>query len=88
MRRLSGVLLFAAAALAQPPIKPIPAAGIEVPAADRAELESGLAHLQASIARQTPKLPDYAVIDTTTPPGPRFPGKIVLAGFFNEDWSM
>ena len=39
-------------------------------------------------ARQTPKLPDYAVVDTTTPPGPRYPGKIVLAGFFNEDWKM
>ena len=39
-------------------------------------------------ARQTPKLPDYAVIDTTTPPGPRYPGKIVLAGFFDEDWKM
>jgi poly(3-hydroxybutyrate) depolymerase len=39
-------------------------------------------------ARQTPKLPDYAVVDTTTPPGPRYPGKIVLAGFFNEDWGM
>jgi hypothetical protein len=39
-------------------------------------------------ARQTPKLPDYAVVDTTTPPGPRYPGKIVLAGFFNENWGM
>ena len=36
-------------------------------------------------ARQIPKLPDYAVVDTTTPPGPRYPGKIVQAGFFNED---
>ena len=39
-------------------------------------------------ARQTPKLPDYAVVDTTTPPGPRYPGKIVEAGFFNEDWKL
>ena len=39
-------------------------------------------------ARQTPKLPDYAVVDTTTPAGPRYPGKIVLAGFFDEDWKM
>uniref|UniRef100_Q01VN5 Peptidase S9 prolyl oligopeptidase catalytic domain-containing protein n=1 Tax=Solibacter usitatus (strain Ellin6076) TaxID=234267 RepID=Q01VN5_SOLUE len=39
-------------------------------------------------ARQTPKLPDYAVVDTTTPPGPRYPGKIVLAGFFDEDWRL
>jgi predicted peptidase len=39
-------------------------------------------------ARQTPKLPDFAVVDTTTPPGPRYPGKIVQAGFFNEDWKL
>ncbi|SPF50133.1 conserved exported hypothetical protein [Candidatus Sulfopaludibacter sp. SbA4] len=39
-------------------------------------------------ARQIPKLPDYAVVDTTTPPNDRYPGKIVLAGFFNEDWSL
>jgi len=37
-------------------------------------------------ARQTPKLPDYAVVDTTTPPDSRYPGKIVLAGFFDEEW--
>ena len=39
-------------------------------------------------ARQTPKLPDYAVVDITTPPGQRYPGKIVLAGFFNEEWNL
>jgi hypothetical protein len=39
-------------------------------------------------ARQIPKLPDYAVIDTTTPPDFRYPGKVVLAGFFREDWSL
>jgi len=39
-------------------------------------------------ARQTPKLPDYAVVDTSTPPDARFPGKIVQAGFFDEDWKM
>ncbi len=39
-------------------------------------------------ARQTPKLPDWAIVDTTTPPGPRYPGKIVAAGFFNEDWAL
>ena len=39
-------------------------------------------------ARQIPKLPDYAVVDTSTPPNDRYPGKIVLAGFFNEDWGM
>lgn len=39
-------------------------------------------------ARQTPKLPDYAVVDTSTPPSFRSPGRIVLAGFFNEAWGM
>jgi dienelactone hydrolase len=39
-------------------------------------------------ARQTPKLPDYAVVDTSVPAGPRYPGKIVLAGFFNEKWAF
>ena len=37
-------------------------------------------------ARQTPKLPDWAVVDTSVPPDARYPGKIVQAGFFNEDW--
>lgn len=39
-------------------------------------------------ARQVPKLPDYAVIDITTPPNSRFPGKIVRAGFFDEQWKL
>jgi dienelactone hydrolase len=39
-------------------------------------------------ARQTPKLPDYAIIDTTVPPNDRNPGKIVLASFFDEDWKL
>ena len=39
-------------------------------------------------ARQTPKLPDWAIIDTTTPPGPRYPGRIAAAGFFNESWAL
>ena len=37
-------------------------------------------------ALQTPKLPDWAVVDLRTPPGPRWPGKIVAAGFFDEEW--
>jgi len=39
-------------------------------------------------ARQVPKLPDYAVIDITTPPNSRFPGKVVRAGFFDEQWKL
>ena len=41
-----------------------------------------------SNARQTPKLPDYAVVDVSALPATssRFPGKILKAGFFNEEW--
>jgi hypothetical protein len=39
-------------------------------------------------ARQVPKLPDWAVVDTTTPPDGRFPGKIADAGFFGEHWEL
>jgi dienelactone hydrolase len=39
-------------------------------------------------ARQVPKLPDYAIVDTTTPPNERWPGKIVEAGFFDEKWQL
>ena len=39
-------------------------------------------------ADQTPKLPDYAIVDTSTPPDARWPGKIVLAGFFDEGWGL
>ena len=39
-----------------------------------------------SNAWQVPKLPDYAVIDFSTPPDEKAPGKIAAAGFFNELW--
>lgn len=39
-------------------------------------------------ARQTPKLPDWAVIDLRTPPGSQYPGKVVAAGFFDETWQF
>ena len=39
-------------------------------------------------ARQVPKLPDYAVIDATTPMTSRVPGKVVVAGFFDETWQL
>jgi dienelactone hydrolase len=39
-------------------------------------------------ARQVPKLPDYAVIDVNTPPSSRLPGKVVTAGFFDEEWKL
>ncbi len=39
-------------------------------------------------ARQTPKLPDWAVIDVRTPITPRSPGKVQAAGFFDENWQL
>lgn len=39
-------------------------------------------------ARQVSKLPDYAVVDVTTPPNSRYPGKVVRAGFFGEKWEL
>ncbi|MGC4007127.1 MAG: hypothetical protein QM811_29970 [Pirellulales bacterium] len=39
-------------------------------------------------SQQTPKLPDWAVIDVTTPPTDVAPGKIVTAGFFDENWKF
>jgi hypothetical protein len=37
-------------------------------------------------ARQTPKLPDWAIVDLSRPPNSRHPGAIVDAGFFGERW--
>lgn len=37
-------------------------------------------------ARQTPKLPDWAIIDVTSGATNRDPGKIDAAGFFSESW--
>ncbi len=37
-------------------------------------------------AKQTPKLPDWAVIDLRTSPNARWPGQVLSAGFFNEQW--
>jgi hypothetical protein len=39
-------------------------------------------------ARQIPKLPDFAVVDTATPPDDRWPGKVTAAGFFGEHWEL
>ncbi len=39
-------------------------------------------------ARQIPKLPDYAIVDVTTPPDDKWPGKIVTAGFYDERWGV
>jgi hypothetical protein len=39
-------------------------------------------------ARQVPKLPDWAIVDLSTPPHSRGPGKIVEADFFGEKWEL
>jgi pimeloyl-ACP methyl ester carboxylesterase len=39
-------------------------------------------------ARQVPMLPDWAIVDLTTPPGTVWPGKIAAADFFGEDWQV
>jgi hypothetical protein len=41
-----------------------------------------------SNARQTPKLPDYAVINVSIPPSASSPGGVAAAGFFDEQWSL
>jgi dienelactone hydrolase len=39
-------------------------------------------------ARQTPKLPDWAVFDITAPVTSRAPGRVAAAGFFGEKWEL
>lgn len=39
-------------------------------------------------ARQGPKLPDWAIIDTRIPASTRSPGGISAAGFFGERWEV
>jgi hypothetical protein len=37
---------------------------------------------------QTPKLPDWAVVDLSVSPDALAPGRIVAANFFNEFWAL
>lgn len=39
-------------------------------------------------ARQTPKLPDWAIVDLSVPPDEYAPGKVVAADFFDEQWKL
>ena len=43
---------------------------------------------KTSNSLQTPKLPDWAVIDLKTPPNDQWPGQVVDAGFFDERWQF
>ncbi len=52
-------------------------------------LNSGLTYREYDYlnnARQIPKLPDWAIVDVTTAPDSRFPGKVADADFFDENW--
>lgn len=54
-------------------------------------LNSGFTFREADYlnnARQTPKLPDWAVVDVTIPASPQAPGGIADAGFFGENWEL
>ncbi len=39
-----------------------------------------------SNSMQVATLPDYAIVDTSTPPNDKWPGKVLEAGFFGEKW--
>jgi len=39
-------------------------------------------------SQQTPKLPDWAIVDLRTPPNDKAPGLIVDADFFDEEWRV
>lgn len=54
-----------------------------------AVLNSGLTFREAhskTNSLQNPHLPDWAVVDITSPPDDKTPGKVLDAGFFNEKW--
>lgn len=39
-------------------------------------------------SQQIPKLPDWSLIDITTAPDGKWPGKVLNAGFFDESWKV
>jgi hypothetical protein len=52
-------------------------------------LNSGYTFIEfsaASNAQHAPKLPDWAIIDMTVPGVINTPGKVAMAGFFDEQW--
>ncbi len=54
-------------------------------------LNSGYTFRQGSDvtnALQTPKLPDWAIVDITVPPSAQWPGAVTAAGFFDEGWGV
>jgi dienelactone hydrolase len=54
-------------------------------------LNSGVTFRESAMgtnSQQTPKLPDWAIVNLDTPPGPDWPGEILRAGFFDEYWKF
>jgi hypothetical protein len=54
-------------------------------------LNSGVTMREAAAlnnAQQTPKLPDWAIVDLNSAPDAERPGKILRAGFFDEQWQQ
>jgi hypothetical protein len=54
-------------------------------------LNSGLTFRQAhdrTNSLQNPKLPDWAVLDISSPPTADAAGKVIAADFFNEAWQL
>lgn len=52
-------------------------------------LNSGLTFREAhdkTNSQQNPKLPDWAFVDVTQTPTDELPGKVLAAGFFDEEW--
>jgi len=54
-------------------------------------LNSGVTFREQALlnnADQTPKLPDWAIIDVNVPPDGKWPGEVKAAGFFDEQWKV
>jgi hypothetical protein len=54
-------------------------------------INSGVTYREKALLNnsdQTPKLPDWAVVNLKTPPDAQWPGLVVDAGFFDEEWKV
>ena len=54
-------------------------------------LNSGLTFREghdSTNSNQNPKLPDWAALDITVPADALSPGKVLNAGFFDEEWKV
>jgi hypothetical protein len=54
-------------------------------------INSGVTYREKALLNnsdQTPKLPDWAVVNLKTPPDGEWPGLMIDAGFFDEKWQV